>query len=269
MDSSLFDICVKFVSRSNMEYSDKTLNEPCAIAVFEHNMLERYTSWRNMFIAASRNGILEHVKYAFKKINKNIEYTALERSNDLYDALNKSIIYNQVDIVDFLISEAGAKIDQDYNWPIRYASKNGYVETVKVLIKHNADFKGMFNFRNEPLRFACYNGHLEVVKLLIQAWEAEPPCAEGASLPQADASIFDGQNNKCDIPIECAASKNHIDVVRYLIEEAGAIITDKTFKYAYDNKHFELFQLLKSHVKIPLDIVNTIKIVIEFNSKLL
>jgi ankyrin repeat protein len=51
------------------------------------------------------------------------------------------------------------------NYAIKYASRYGYLEIVKILLSdHRVDPSAS---QNDAINFACRNGHLEVVKLLL------------------------------------------------------------------------------------------------------
>jgi ankyrin repeat protein len=63
----------------------------------------------------------------------------------------------------------GADITADNNCVVRYASKNGHLETVKYLVSLGADIT---TDNNCAVRYASENGHLEVVKYLV-SFEAD------------------------------------------------------------------------------------------------
>jgi len=56
----------------------------------------------------------------------------------------------------------------DHNTPLHMACRKGHVETVKVLLKHNADFDSRNDIvSNTPLHVAAQAGQVDIVKVLI------------------------------------------------------------------------------------------------------
>lgn len=67
-----------------------------------------------------------------------------------------------VEVVKLLL-EAGADIHVNNDYALRMTSGNGCVETVKILLNAGADIHAR---DDEALRWASSNGHAEVVNLL-------------------------------------------------------------------------------------------------------
>jgi hypothetical protein len=60
--------------------------------------------------------------------------------------------------------KAGADVDTDDGFALRWASRNGKRKKVELLLSYGASV-GVFN--NYPLRYACKNGHPKVASLLL------------------------------------------------------------------------------------------------------
>jgi ankyrin repeat protein len=56
-------------------------------------------------------------------------------------------------------------VHADNNWALRWASRNGHLEMVKVLLDAGADVHAK---DDQAAYWASYNGHIEVFKLLKQ-----------------------------------------------------------------------------------------------------
>ena len=86
-----------------------------------------------------------------------------------------------VDIVEFLIEECGADVEQKgvyevpddrsihYVTPIWCASVAGKLNVVKCLVKHGADVNSASDTGSTPVRSACFMTHLEIVKFLVES----------------------------------------------------------------------------------------------------
>lgn len=61
--------------------------------------------------------------------------------------------------------EQGIDITASDNYAIRWASENGHLAVVELLLKHGADCTASDNY---AIRWASYNGHLAVVELLLK-----------------------------------------------------------------------------------------------------
>ncbi|MDH3324236.1 MAG: ankyrin repeat domain-containing protein, partial [Candidatus Peregrinibacteria bacterium] len=89
-----------------------------------------------------------------------------------------------------------------YNYAVRWAAENGYIEVVKYLcslpIERGVDPSAWYN---EAVRWAAENGHIEVVKYLCSL-----PIGRGV-----DPSAEDNH------AVREAAKHGHIEVVKYLM----------------------------------------------------
>ena len=83
-----------------------------------------------------------------------------------------------------------------FNYAIRQASENGYLEVVKYLVSQGADISAD---NNCAVKWASENGYLNIVKYLV---------SQGADIASSD-----------NYAVKSAIMNGHIDVVRYLISQ--------------------------------------------------
>jgi len=100
-----------------------------------------------------------------------------------------------------LIIELGVKVTADNNCAVKRASVNGHLDVVKYLVKHGADLTANNNF---ALGLAAKNGHLDVVKYIV---------SHGGDVNAQD-----------NYAIIAASQSGHLDIVKYLVKH-GADIT--------------------------------------------
>lgn len=122
---------------------------------------------------------------------------------------NNAIIENNFNLVKSLIKNKKIKINYDFNFPIRYAAKNGYIELFDILLKDKRTDAS--DLDNAAIRFAAYNGHYDIVKSLIKT--------EGVDFSS-------GFNYALRIAIE----NHHFDIFK-LIFNQNTIFIDKFFYY--------------------------------------
>ncbi|MCA1980083.1 MAG: ankyrin repeat domain-containing protein, partial [Calditerrivibrio sp.] len=107
-------------------------------------------------------------------------------------AVKLKYIGKVLDNIEFLIKE-GANVRSTSDFAIRWASKNGYYEVVKLLLEYGADVHAGNDF---ALIYAAGHGHYEVVKLLLE---------HGADVHSDD-----------DSALQWAAERGHSHVVELL-----------------------------------------------------
>jgi len=87
---------------------------------------------------------------------------------------------------------------------------------IKFDLNYHCKFSEKMNYNCDSeidrpaLSLACYNGHLNVVRTLIE-------------IAKADVNLSD---HKYWTPLRIAIFKKHIDIVKYLIEQANTIIDE-------------------------------------------
>ena len=109
--------------------------------------------------------------YNLFKYLKEVEGRLISISNlvNLYD--NQKLDINLADEIKSLIYN-GVDPSTDDNFSIRYASRNGYIEIVKLLLQDDRVDPSVGY--NEAIGMASMNGHLEIVKLLLQDSRVDP-----------------------------------------------------------------------------------------------
>ena len=90
-----------------------------------------------------------------------------------------------------------------------WASRDGNVETVELLVKYGAKVDAKDNQGDHPLIAASYTGKFEIAELLARRYEIE-----GVSI--------DLQNNLGASALYIAAKQGHIDIMRMLVEQFEA-----------------------------------------------
>lgn len=151
--------------------------------------------------AACKNGYLDIVKeLIIAKADINMTYNQ-------YNPLAAACENGRIDIVIELIN-ANACIDMNAGEaPITLASKNGHLNIVDILLKHNADVNPD-DYYQTPLSAACGNGHSIIVQMLIKA---------GANV---------NPKNKFQTPLTSACKRGNLAIVETLIK-AGADVNLK------------------------------------------
>ena len=171
------------------------------------------------FHVPERNSLIGLNQYRLEKYWKKIQPKQIILNGDIY-GLRYSVFYlhnvdickafilacgyNQMEIVDFLLSICGNICAEKNSDAIHMACYNGHLDIIKHLVKiYGVSAFGTCKF-TDALFIACEYGHLEIVKYLISLG--------------ADIKI---ENNKSVI---LACIKGHLETVKYLVS-LGADIT--------------------------------------------
>jgi len=150
--------------------------------------------------------------------------------------------------------------DRNRNTALMLASKRGYTEIVRVLLKAGADIKIRNVFGDTALIDASENGHTEIVDMLLKAAQAglpetlrPPPQAQQAlralSWPSEQYTI-NIQNGKLETALMLASKNGHTEIVDMLLI-AGADLTLKDYNgdtahmLASRNGHWEIEESLE------------------------
>jgi ankyrin repeat protein len=130
------------------------------------------------------------------------------QSSDEVGALGSAAFNGQLQVVKYLVEEAGAdknRADSNGSTPLMFAANADQAKVVAYLLGRPGINIDAQRGRLTALNIACYAGHLEVVKLLVAA---------GARLhPQGSDEVG---------ALGSAACNGQLQVVKYLVEEAGA-----------------------------------------------
>lgn len=114
-----------------------------------------------------------------------------------HNAISWSAENGYAELTKSLIS-LGAPINENRNYPLELASRNGHTKIVKILLEAGANTRDSSPDEGYCLRLAAYRGHTSIVKLLLEA---------GAN-PMAN-------NYKS---LELALRMQHMDVVEILLD---------------------------------------------------
>ena len=94
--------------------------------------------------------------------------TADERVSRLHDAHDLALIsasaYGHPEVVDLLLSQAGASVHAWDDEALRFACGNGHISTVELLLDRGANLHAV---DDEPLLFAVYYGHTRLAEILL------------------------------------------------------------------------------------------------------
>jgi len=95
-------------------------------------------------------------------------------------------------------------------------------------------FDGNFINGSTPLLMACYFGELASVKRIVEGWGVDAnQSAVYYFNPYKSPYQYDSRFGKAlATPLFVAASRGHLDVVRYLVDQAGADVSAKTVNEA-------------------------------------
>jgi ankyrin repeat protein len=156
---------------------------------------------------ACRTGRLEMVKLlvaAGARVNRQVDHGM--------GPLMEAALGGKLDVVKYLVEEAGAdeRRGGTYGWTpegvLKCAAEEGHTNTVKYVVgTPGIDIEAEEASGATALEIACQRGHLEVVKVLVAA---------GARLQ--------GRAGKELGVLASAISGGSLEVVKYLVEEAGA-----------------------------------------------
>lgn len=92
---------------------------------------------------------------------------------------------------------------------IHDAAREGYEETVRVLLEHGVDVNVTDKKGNLPLHLAAMKGHLSVVKLLIERTALPQTANEDGHTALQLAQINQREDTACFIQEYCTALEHH------------------------------------------------------------
>ena len=155
-----------------------------------------------------------------------IAYYALSSLYGDYSKINEDVLGSALAVR--VMIELGVDPSASDNWAIRWASKNGHLEVVRLLLgDKRVDPSASDNW---AIRWASQNGHTEVVRLLLQDKRVDP-----------------STDNNC--AIRWASQNGHTEVVRLLLGDKRVDpSTDNNcaIRWASQNGHTEVVRLLEA-----------------------
>ena len=183
-------------------------------------------------ILATKNGLADIVKYVVSVV-----CDISIKDNVGFDALEYAFFSDNSDIQQILKHAPG-----NHNWPetesgrrLIFASKNGYVDSVKAIIAHFGEeiihFKDPDETYATAFQVSCMNGHLSIAQFLLQT---------GANIH--DRAV-DG-----DTALIMAANAGHMHVVHWLIQKGSLInyysSNNSALIAAIQNDHRDIVKML-------------------------
>ena len=175
-----------------------------------------------------RDGLIE----ASENGHTDVVYTLLVRGarHGMIDALMRAILNGHPDTADMLES-FGAHVDYDYSEPpiLVEASKNGELETVKLILEHEPT-----DNLAPALIEAKKNSHTDIIQILLehctkidkQSWLLEPPLVQASE--EGDTGIVElllhhGITNYSGKALVAAAENGHINIIELILENVDTI----------------------------------------------
>jgi ankyrin repeat protein len=155
---------------------------------------------------------------AVKSGNLNVVKYVVEKGATIgINAVNNAIETGNLDLIEYLVDEKEYFIHND---GFILAIKNGHLHIVKYLVNE----KGK-EISYDLFQKAVLSGHLNIVKFFME---------KNARI----ASLGDGHM------AYLAASKGHLHILKYLVEEKGVKINDMTYNEAIDKGHLDVIKYL-------------------------
>ncbi len=142
------------------------------------------------------------------------------KSDSIY--IEQKLDLDKIETFKYLISK-GLDIHIDNDIPLRYASRNGYLDIVKFLVENGANINANNDY---ALGGASENGYLDIVKFLVE---------NGANI-----------NANNDYALGCASRNGYLDIVKFLVENGANVRAsdDYALRYASENGHLSIVKLL-------------------------
>ncbi len=159
------------------------------------------------------------------------------KSDSIY--IEQKLDLDKIETFKYLISK-GLDIHIDNDIPLRYASRNGYLDIVKFLVENGANINANNDY---ALGCASRNGYLDIVKFLVE---------NGANVRASD-----------DYALRYASENGHLSIVKLLVKNGANIHArdDHALRYASENGHLPVFRfLVKKGARIHKYINSSVKL---------
>jgi hypothetical protein len=190
----------------------------------------RYLSWEERKLLQELLETIEEEEfnklYELSKGNDNrrmlMIYSGRLNQVQKNDELKWASENGHLEVVRLLIAN-GADVHAGNDFALELASKNGHLEVVRLLVSNGANVNAM---NDNALRLASKNGHLEVVRLLID---------NGANV-----------NARDNYALESASTYGHLEIVRLLVANGANVnaMNDNALRLASYNGHLEIVRFL-------------------------
>ena len=175
-----------------------------------------------------------------KRVNNLLNLAKNENfgSQNICQSSSKETKYALLAIIEILLNDfeeterATASFGENIRIALIWASKNGLIDVLRLLIENGANVNVSDNYEYSPLIWASIKGHTEIARLLIE---------NGANFYFVDRF-------EC-IPLILASKKGHAEIVSLLIEKGANVnVFDKDkctpLNYASENGHTEIVEIL-------------------------
>lgn len=179
---------------------------------------------------AAEFGDLEIVKYLIKEAGANVHYR-----DDL--ALKAACAEGHIEIVKYLVEEEGGDIYADDNEPTRWAARKGHLEVVKYLVSKGTMYDSLLSDAVE----GNMEGNMEVIKYLVSEARVNIHLLNERALHTAISNlVFHGE-------------ERYIEIINYLVENGAnpRVRSESYIWYLIKNKKLELASYL---IKLGVDV---------------
>ena len=241
------------------------------LVIYKHCVVNAKGQWNGYtpLHCACEKGHFEIVKILTNHPQCDTE--AENNSNDR--PLHRACVSGNVDIVHHLVidkhCDVNAKGLTGFT-PLHYACENGFFEIVKILTNHSqCNIEAEDNSNDRPLHRACLHGNVEIVRHLVidkhcdvnakQGNGFTPlhyACAKGSfktvkfltNHPQCNTIEAEDNDNKrpLHLALSCRPlTKNHMDIVNYLVQVKGCNIQEIKDLHIYQSSGIALLRVVK------------------------
>jgi len=199
---------------------------------------------------------LEQANLANKLLNRDPLHDASCLNYGFLKGLHTAFKTGKKEVVHRMLSAGRASSDEDYLFALYYSSKHNWPDLLVQLLDEGlkADSVSVYHQYQTALYCACEQGHRNIVELLIEF---------GASANACNSSGF----GSCTYPLQIAAIKGHIEIVRILIGHGARLCFDQRKKrmsstefpihLAYDNGHMNIVELMAAESEYVINITDS------------
>jgi ankyrin repeat protein len=199
---------------------------------------------------AAISGDLKTVKFLIQKAKSQNKFNIEMRGYYKRTLLHTASHYGHKPLVELFLNMSAdpAAEDEEGYGVLDFTAQEGNLDVVRYLSEPPHCIPPIFKKRN-TLKFALMNQHLPVVKYLVKDHKLSPSkiklaesgtalhgVAENGSVPLAEFLV-----RECKISVNCktifnitplhiAAAKNHVDLMKFLVEEGADVNAQDIFK---------------------------------------
>lgn len=237
------------------------------------------------------NHVMKHTKYNTKKevdVNSEIERYRMCIKNG---SLDKQQLTAFCKTIKDLINKI---LDSDKNTSLHLSCQYGFANQVNLLLSNKANFNAKNKNGHRPIHLAMLYGKKGIVEILLEHENKNNTCDAllvDVAITCRHLSIFKifinkFENNELSRALYIAASKDRIDIMRYLISEKKILLESKLINICARNASNRILDYLLSdkmiskikinqdeknsilHEAIRSGNINTLKMLLKGNKKL-